>query len=134
MSMTEPGYDQPGVSGQAGSPYGAGYGYGAPMGYGGGWGYGRMRQSFPVETKPFFLTSEFWGSIAAIVGLAIAAGASESVDARLFWILASAITIGYVISRGIAKSGTNSRSWDPREELLERVRDRGDGERQGAAT
>jgi hypothetical protein len=93
-----------------------------PM-YGYGRGYG-VRQTFPIETKPFFLTSEFWGSVAAIVGLAIAAGTSEQVDARIFWILATAITVGYVVSRGIAKSGTKSRSWDPREELMQRAGER----------
>jgi hypothetical protein len=100
------------------------------------YGYGRglgMRQAIPIETKPFFLTSEFWGSIALIVGLAIAAGTSDTIDARLFWQLATAITIGYVISRGIAKSGTKSRSWDPREDLMqgarERMQSRGDDDR-----
>jgi hypothetical protein len=88
------------------------------------YGYSRMRQAFPIETKPFFLTSEFWGSVALIVGLAIAAGTSEQIDARLFWILGTAITIGYVLSRGIAKSGTKSRSWDPREELMQRAGER----------
>ena len=100
-----------------------------PM-YGYGRGFG-MRQAFPIETKPFFLTSEFWGSLALIVGLAVAAGTSEQIDARLFWQLATAITIGYVVSRGIAKSGTKSRSWDPREDLMQGARDRmqsrGDG-------
>jgi hypothetical protein len=93
---------------------------GGPMygGYGRGYGMG-MRQPLPIETKPFFFTSEFWGSVAVIVGLAIAAGTSDDVDARLFWILATAITIGYVVSRGIAKSGTKSRSWDPREDLMQ---------------
>jgi hypothetical protein len=83
-----------------------------------------MRQALPIETKPFFLTSEFWGSIALIVGLAIAAGTSDDIDARLFWILATAVTAAYVISRGIAKSGTKSRSWDPRDDLMEGARDR----------
>jgi hypothetical protein len=99
------------------------YAYRPPMGY--GWGYGRMmRPALPVETKPFFLTNEFWGAVALIVGLAITAGTSESVDARLFWILATGFTAAYLISRGIAKSGTKSRSWDPREELMDRARQR----------
>ena len=96
-----------------------------PMVYGGGYGYARpFRPTFPIETKPFFLTSEFWGSVLLLVALAIGAATSDTVDARLFWELATAITIGYVISRGIAKSGTKSRSWDPREELTQRMRDR----------
>jgi hypothetical protein len=90
------------------------------------YGYGGMglRQAFPIETKPFFLTSEFWGTVALIVGLAIAAGTSESIDARLFWTLATGLTAAYVLSRGIAKSGTRSRSWDPREELMQGARER----------
>ena len=119
MSMTEPGYDSPG---QQMRPMGGEY-YGPPMGYG-GWGYGRMRPAYPVETKPFFLTSEFWGTVALIIGLAITAGTSESVDARLFWMLATGITAAYLISRGIAKSGTKSRSWDPREDLMDKARER----------
>ena len=87
---------------------------GPVYGYGRGWG---MRPQYPIETKPFFLTSEFWGSLALIVALAIGAGTSDDIDARLFWILATAITGAYVISRGIAKSGTRSRAYDPREDL-----------------
>lgn len=93
-----------------------------PM-YAYGRGFG-MRQAYPVETKPFFLTSEFWGSVAAIVALAITAGTNDQIDARLFWILATAITVGYVVSRGIAKSGTKSRAWDPRDELMQGARER----------
>jgi hypothetical protein len=113
-------------------PYGEpgpGYGYGAPgPGYGppwagpwgGRWGYGRggPRQMLPIETKPFFLTSEFAAVLLAIIGLAITAGASESIDAWRFWILTTVLVSFYVLSRGIAKSGTKSRSVDPREDLL----------------
>jgi hypothetical protein len=112
VSMAEPGYESPG---QQTRPMGGEYSYG--LGY-------RMRPVYPVETKPFFLTSEFWGTVALIVGLAITAGTSESVDARLFWMLATGISAAYLLSRGIAKSGTKSRSWDPREDLMERARDR----------
>lgn len=98
---------------------------GGPMYGQGPWGYGRgLRQQFPIETKPFFLTSEFWGSVALIVALAIGAGTSDDIDARLFWILATAVTVGYVVSRGIAKSGTKSRSWDPRDDLMQGMRER----------
>ena len=110
-------YDGPGQQG---------YGYGRPMRGGMGWGYGGygMRPSYPIETKPFFLTSEFWGAVLLIVGAAIATGSSDEMDARAFWAIATAVTIGYVLSRGIAKSGTKSRSWDPREELMTRARDK----------
>ena len=103
---------------------------GGPGAYGFGRG-GGMRQQHPVETKPFFLTSEFWASVAMIAALAIAAGTSDEIDARRFWYMATAIVIGYVVSRGIAKSGTKSRSWDPREEMMERARERGSRQGEG---
>ena len=93
-----------------GSMYGGGYG---PWG-----GYGRGRgMDRPIETKPFFLTSEFFGTLLAIVAMAIAAASDDGFDARLFWILTTALVFGYVLSRGIAKSGTKSRATDPREEM-----------------
>ena len=94
-------------------------------GYGGGWGgppgYGRMfgpRRPMPIETKPFFLTSEFAALVIAIIALMITAATDESIDARMFWILTTVLVSFYMLSRGIAKSGTKSRSADPREDLL----------------
>ncbi len=106
--------------GQMGGPYG-GYGRGWGMGPGGGgWGMMGGRRSFPIETKPFFLTSEFFGVLVLIVAMAIGAASHEDFDSRMFWILATAVVSAYVISRGIAKSGTKSRAFDPREELFQR--------------
>jgi hypothetical protein len=56
----------------------------------------------------------------------ITAAADNSIDARTFWYLEIPLTIGYLLSRGIAKSGTKSSSWDPRDEALTRARDRVD--------
>jgi hypothetical protein len=86
----------------------------APYGYGTHWEM-RPRRIYPIETKPFFLTSEFVGAILAIAGIAITAAASDAFGAWRAWILISAITIGYMVSRGIAKSGTRSHADDPRE-------------------
>jgi hypothetical protein len=88
----------------------------------------RMRPSYPIETKPFFLTSEFALPLLAWFGLLITSLVADDVDARLFWYLTTAMLIGYMLSRGIAKSGTKSRSWDPREDpdLLRRGKG-GDG-------
>jgi hypothetical protein len=77
----------------------------------------RPKRVYPIETKPFFLTSEFVGSVLAIVGIAITAAASDAFGAWRAWILITAITVGYMISRGIAKSGTRSHADDPREHL-----------------
>jgi hypothetical protein len=77
----------------------------------------RPRRSYPIETKPFFLTSEFVGGVLAIAGIAITAASSDAFGAWRAWILISAITVGYMVSRGIAKSGTRSHADDPREHL-----------------
>jgi uncharacterized protein (TIGR02271 family) len=69
----------------------------------------------PSETRPFFLTSEFLAAVVGIVALAVVALTTDSVDGRLFWVLASGIVAAYALSRGFAKSGAPSRSHDPRE-------------------
>jgi hypothetical protein len=85
-----------------------------------GYGYGttwemRPRRVYPIETKPFFLTSEFVGAVLAIAGIAITAASSDAFGAWRAWILITAIAVGYMVSRGIAKSGTRSHADDPRE-------------------
>ena len=119
MSQMESGYDRGAVHGgpEFGGP---GYGYAPPQ-----YGYGyRLRPQWPVETKPFFLTSEFWGAVIACVGIAITAASSDAFGSWRAWVLITAIVVGYQLSRGIAKSGTKSRSWDPREDMMSKMRDR----------
>ena len=77
----------------------------------------RPQRSRPIETKPFYLTSEFVGAILAIAGIAITAVSSDAFGAWRAWILITAVTGAYMISRGIAKAGTRSHSDDPREHL-----------------
>jgi hypothetical protein len=71
----------------------------------------------PIETKPFFLTSEFGVLAIFTVCLFIASAVLEDVDSRLAWILGTGLVGAYMLSRGIAKSGTKSRSYDPREDM-----------------
>ena len=75
------------------------------------------RTTFTSETKPFFLTSEFLAYVLLLLGLGIAAATDDSIDARLFWILATAATAFYMLSRGMAKAGAKSRAYDPREDI-----------------
>ncbi len=95
-----------------GGGYGGGYHGGMPMGT-----MGMRRRSYPIETKPFFVTSEFAAALITVIALAITALSSESIDARMFWILTTVLVSFYMLSRGIAKSGTRSMASDPREEL-----------------
>ena len=58
------------------------------------------------ETKPSFLTTEFYAMIGVIVAVLIAAAVSDSLDDVRAWTLVSAVAIGYMLSRGLAKSGS----------------------------
>lgn len=100
-----------------------GYGYrGERWGYRRGMGRGFGRPYDPIETKPFFLTSEFILGVIAVIGLLITAATNHTLGARFFWVWTSVILAAYMISRGIAKAGTRSRSYDPREDLSQMMR------------
>src|SRR6266498_4609370 len=75
------------------------------------------RQIHDSETRPFFVTSEFLVFVLFLLGLGIAASSSPSIDARFFWTAATVISAFYMLSRGIAKSGSRSRAHDPREDI-----------------
>jgi len=97
-------------------PYGYGPGYGMSP-----WqmrrGFGGPRRSHSTETKPFYLTSEFLLSVLVSIGIAISAATMTAFGGWRAWILITAILVSYNLSRGIAKCGTRSRAFDPREEL-----------------
>jgi hypothetical protein len=76
----------------------------------------------PIETKPFYLTSEFMVLVGMTVALFIASTTLDDVDSRLAWVLGVSLVGAYILSRGIAKSGTRSSSVDPREDMLDRDR------------
>lgn len=84
--------------------------------------YGTGRRD-PIETKPFYMTSEFMVTALMTVSLFIASLVVDDVDSRLAWILGVSLVGAYVLSRGIAKAGTRSTSSDPREDLLHRDAD-----------
>jgi hypothetical protein len=123
---TQPGAGapSPGAPPPGGPPggYGGGPGYGGYGGFGRGMGMGmRMggmrRPTGPIETKPFLLTSEFWFLLFALIALLITTLTNDTIDAWRFWILTTILLGLYMLSRGIAKSGTRSRAWDPREDI-----------------
>ncbi len=81
------------------------------------WTAAPPRRVHDSETRPFFVTSEFLVFVLMLMGLGIAASSSPSVDARFFWTAATVVSSFYMLSRGIAKSGSRSRAWDPREDI-----------------
>ena len=58
------------------------------------------------ETKHAFKTTEFFAMVGIIGAILIAAAVSDSFGDRRAWTLVAAVAIGYMISRGLAKSGT----------------------------
>ncbi len=64
------------------------------------------------ETKPSFITTEFWGMVAAVAAILIAAQQADNFDAPRAWTLVAAVVIGYMVSRGLAKSGSAHRDRD----------------------
>jgi len=59
-----------------------------------------------TETKQAFKTTAFWAMAGLIVAILIASAVSDSLDDVRAWTLVAAVGIGYMISRGLAKSGT----------------------------
>jgi hypothetical protein len=76
-----------------------------------------LRGDYTSETKPFYLTSEFLVFALYMIGLGIAAATDSTIDSRFFWIWGTVAVVGYMLSRGIAKSATRSRAHDPREDV-----------------
>src|SRR3954462_2982155 len=64
-----------------------------------------------TETKASFKTTEFFAYLAAVVGVLIAAGVVDETNAggfgaRQAWLYVTILTVGYRVSRGLAKAGS----------------------------
>ena len=69
---------------------------------------GRRRST---ETKASFKTTELFAFLAAVAGVLIAAGLVDEANnggfgARQAWLYVTILTVGYMVSRGLAKSGS----------------------------
>jgi hypothetical protein len=67
-----------------------------------------------TETKAAFKTTEFFSYLAVLAGILIAGAVVDSSDAggygaRQVWLYATILTVGYMVSRGLAKSGSSER-------------------------
>ena len=58
------------------------------------------------ETKHALKTTEFMAMVGVIAAILIATWVSDSLNDVRGWTLVAAVAIGYMISRGLAKSGT----------------------------
>ena len=64
-----------------------------------------------TETKAAFKTTEFFAFVAVLVGILVAGAVVDASDAggygaRQVWLYATILTVGYMVSRGLAKSGS----------------------------
>ncbi len=72
-------------------------------------GFGRLA----TETKAAFKTTEFWAYLAVLIAILIAGNSVEGQEggadyfaADKVWLYATILTVGYMVSRGLAKSGS----------------------------
>ena len=72
----------------------------------------RPRVTRREETKASFLTTEFWAMIGVIAAILVAAQQADNFEAPRAWTLVAAVAIGYMVSRGLAKSGSDYRARD----------------------
>jgi hypothetical protein len=64
-----------------------------------------------TETKASFKTTEFFAFLVAAVGVLVAAAVVDEANAGGFgakqaWLYVTVLTVGYMVSRGLAKSGS----------------------------
>jgi len=64
-----------------------------------------------TETKGSFKTTEFFAFLAVLAAILIAAamvdeGDAGSLGAKQAWLYVTILTVGYMVSRGLAKSGS----------------------------
>jgi hypothetical protein len=81
------------------------------------------RHTHGEETKPSFKTTELAVYVLSVIGVLIASNAvgdgaanngSDYFAADKAWFYITLLTIGYMISRGLAKAGSRSTDHDPR--------------------
>ena len=74
-----------------------------------------------VETKPSFKTTELIAYVVVALGILIASAVvDQNEDGQGFgadkaWFYLTILTVGYMVSRGLAKAGSYQRDNDPRD-------------------
>ena len=67
-----------------------------------------VERRLSTETKAAFKTTEFIAYVVAVVGVLVAAAIVDATDfgSQDAWFFVTLLTIGYMVSRGLAKSGS----------------------------
>ena len=71
----------------------------------------RPARRLATETKASFKTTEFIAFVAMVIGVLIAAAVVDEADAgglgaKQAWLYVTILTVGYMVSRGLAKAGS----------------------------
>jgi hypothetical protein len=77
----------------------------------------RSRNRLGTETKASFKTTELAVYVIAVIAVLIAAMVVDESDSGGFgaqqaWLYVTLLTVGYMLSRGFAKSGSRDPYWD----------------------
>jgi hypothetical protein len=84
-----------------------------------------MLARLTTETKQAFKTTEFWAMVAIVVGILAASwavgdgdgGGGDAFPAVRAWLYVAVVASAYIVSRGLAKAGSNEPYWADREDL-----------------
>jgi hypothetical protein len=69
-------------------------------------GSGNRGARFTTETKPAYKTTELIVYAAAVIGVIVTGLIVEELDVNRTWLYLTILTVGYLLSRGLAKSGS----------------------------
>jgi hypothetical protein len=64
-----------------------------------------MREARATETSPAYRTTELVAYLAAAAAVVIAGAVADDFGAQDIWLYVTILTVGYMVSRGLAKSG-----------------------------
>jgi hypothetical protein len=66
------------------------------------------------ETKPSFMTTEFWAMLIGVAAIVVIYNAAADTSLNLFRasLLATSLAVGYMVSRGLAKAGSHDDRWN----------------------
>jgi hypothetical protein len=76
-----------------------------------------------TETRAAFRTTEFLAYVAAVAAILIAGAIVDRNDAsdlgaRQVWLYCTILSVGYMISRGLAKSGSDEPYWEDEDDSV----------------
>jgi hypothetical protein len=66
-------------------------------------------RSRAMETRPALQTTEMIAYVAVTIAVLVAAAIADDMGARQAWLYVTILTVGYMVSRGLAKSGSYER-------------------------